>query len=209
MPGTSSRRQAQHRRDTHGIAKQKDMRVIAGKAKGCTLKCPKEPRIRPTADRVRGAIFSALVSLGVEWSPALDLYAGTGAMGIEALSRGAEEADFVERNARCCAIIKENLQAAGFAQRSRIYHLDARRALHILDRQYSLVFMDPPYAENIEETILPELVCSALVGNKTTIVMEHRKTTTPSEAYGGFQITKRLRHGDTCVSIFQRRGGAN
>ena len=185
------------------------MRVIAGKAKGCSLKCPKEPRIRPTADRVRGAIFSALVSLGVDWSLALDLYAGTGAMGIEALSRGAEEADFVERNARCCAVIRENLRATGFAERGHVYHLDARRALHVLERPYGLVFVDPPYAENTGESILPELVSSPLVRDGTTIVVEHRQKTPPGEAYGDFRMTRRLHHGDTCVSIFQREGGAN
>jgi len=185
------------------------MRVIAGKAKGHTLKCPKISRIRPTADRVREAVFSALASLGVEWSPTLDLYAGTGAMGIEALSRGAEEADFVERNATCCAIIKENLKATGFAEKGRVYRMEARKALCTLDRQYGLIFLDPPYAEDIESGVLPLLVASPLVGNETTIVVEHRNTTAPSETYGNFRMAKRLRHGDTCVSIFQSGGGAN
>lgn len=130
-------------------------------------------------------------------------------MGIEALSRGAEEADFVEHSARCCSVIKENLKAAGFAERSRVYHLDARRALHTLDRQYGLIFVDPPYAEHTGETILPELVNSPLVREETTIVVEHRRTAPPGKTHGNFRITKYLRHGDTCVSIFQTAGGAN
>lgn len=185
------------------------MRVIAGKAKGRTLKYPKEPRIRPTADLVRGAIFSSLTSLDVDWSPALDLYAGTGALGIEALSRGSEEADFVEQDARCCAIIKENLRLTGFSDKAHVYHLDARKALRTLKKQYALVFLDPPYADSTATDMLGELAASGLVGGQSTIVMEHSERVAPSQTYGDFQIAKSLRHGDTCVSIFQCAGGVN
>jgi len=185
------------------------MRVIAGKAKGRTLKYPKEPRIRPTADLVRGAIFSSLASLDVDWSPALDLYAGTGALGIEVLSRGAEEADFVEQDARCCSIIKENLRLTGFSDRARVYHLDARKALRTLNRQYALVFLDPPYADSAATDMLGEVAASSLVGGQSTIVLEHSERVAPSQKYGDFEMARSLRHGDTCVSIFQRPGGAN
>ncbi len=185
------------------------MRVIAGKAKGHSLKCPKEPHIRPTADMIRGAIFSALESLSIDWTPTLDLYAGTGALGIEALSRGAEEADFVEQNPKCCSIIKENLEHTGFTEKARVYRLEARKAIRTLHKQYGLVFMDPQYFDRTTQTIMKDVASSDLVGRQSTIVMEHSQRMNPESSYGEFQMTKRLRHGDTCVSIFQQGGDPN
>lgn len=185
------------------------MRVIAGKAKGHTLKCPKEPHIRPTADKIRGAIFSALESLQINWTPTLDLYAGTGALGIEALSRGAEEADFVEKNPKCCSIIKENLAHTGFTEKARVFRLEARKAIRKLEKQYGLVFMDPPYSSRNTQIILEEVADSHLVGRQSTIVMEHSQKVNTENSYGKFHMTKRLHHGDTCVSIFQQGGGLN
>ncbi len=171
------------------------------------MKCPKDPRSRPTIDLVRGAIFSALQSLFVDWSYALDLYAGSGALGIEALSRGAEGADFVERNPRCCSIIKENLGHTGLAERSRIYCMEAGNALRTLDKQYTLIFLDPPYFDRSGHTMLGEVARSSLAGRQTTIVMEHSQQLSPEEICGKFQMIRRLRHGDTCVSIYQFAGG--
>ncbi|MCD5412600.1 MAG: 16S rRNA (guanine(966)-N(2))-methyltransferase RsmD [Dehalococcoidia bacterium] len=183
------------------------MRVIAGKAKGHSLRWPKDPHIRPTIDLVRGAIFSALESLSVDWSHALDLYAGSGALGIEALSRGAEEVDFVERNHNCCSIIKENLKHTRLAERSRVYRMEARKALRTLEKQYTLIFLDPPYSDRSGHTMLGEVANSSLAGRQTTIVMEHSQQLSPEETCGKFHMIRRLRHGDTCVSIYQFAGG--
>ncbi|MBT9161235.1 MAG: Ribosomal RNA small subunit methyltransferase D [Dehalococcoidia bacterium] len=183
------------------------MRVIAGRAKGHPLKSPRDAHIRPTVDLVRGAIFSALESLSVDWSHALDLYAGSGALGIEALSRGAEEVDFVERNHRCCSIIKENLKHTGLAESSHVYRMEARKALRTLKKRYTLIFLDPPYFDRSGHTILAEVADSDLVGKQTTIVMEHSQKLSPEETCGNFQMIRRLRHGDTCVSIYQFAGG--
>jgi 16S rRNA (guanine(966)-N(2))-methyltransferase RsmD len=178
------------------------MRVIAGKAKGYSLRLPKGSHIRPTVDLVRGAIFSALESLSVDWSHVLDLYAGSGALGIEALSRGAEAVDFVERNHRCCFIIKENLKHTGLAERARVYRMEARKALRTLEKQYTLIFLDPPYSDRSGHTMLGEVAESSLVGRQTTIVMEHSQRRIPEETCGRFHMIRRLRHGDTCVSIY-------
>jgi 16S rRNA (guanine966-N2)-methyltransferase len=97
------------------------MRIIAGKAKGKSIKSPKSVAIRPTSDLIRGAIFSILESMDIDWSSVLEFYAGTGSMGIEALSRGAGWADLVERNPKCCATIKENLEHTGFAEQAHVY----------------------------------------------------------------------------------------
>jgi len=185
------------------------MRVIAGTAKGHALKCPKEPRIRPTADRVREAIFSALESADTCWSRILDLYAGTGALGIEALSRGADEADFVEKNFKCCSVIRENLEHTGLTEKANIYRLDAVRALRSLARQYTLIFMDPPYSDPAVRAMIGKVVTSGLVGDLTTIVLEHSSHNKPEVRYGDFRLTRSLHHGDTLVSIFQHTGEMN
>ncbi len=185
------------------------MRVIAGEARGRPLKWPKEPRIRPTADLVRGAIFSALESLDVDWSRTLDLYAGTGALGIEALSRGAEEAHFVEHDPKCCAIIKENLERTGFAQRARVYRLETRKALRTLEGPYDIIFLDPPYFAGTEQSIMEDVTGSDLAKDQTTIVLEHSQKVTPPSTSGHFRMIKSLHHGDTCVSIFQHEAGRN
>jgi 16S rRNA (guanine966-N2)-methyltransferase len=185
------------------------MRVIAGEAKGRSLKWPKEPHIRPTTDLVRGAIFSALESIEVDWSHTLDLYAGTGALGIEALSRGASKVDFVEQNPKCCAIIKENLERTGLAERARVYRLEARKALRTLKEQYSIIFLDPPYSDTAEQTILGELAGSGLASKQATIIMEHSQRLKPEASYGNFRMIRNLKHGDTCIAIFQCEEGKN
>lgn len=184
------------------------MRVIAGEAKGHLLKWPKVPHIRPTSEIVREAIFSSLGSLPVDWSRILDLYAGTGALGIEALSRGGGGADFVEKNRRCCALIKDNLQATGFLQVAQVHCMEAIRAVEVLKGPYGLVFLDPPYEDRFRGRILGEIANSYLVDERSTIVVEHPCGWVPETEYGNFQIVRTIRHGDTRVSIFQftRRG---
>ena len=185
------------------------MRVIAGKAKGHPLKCPRDSRIRPTSEIVRGAIFSALESALIDWSRTLDLCAGTGSLGIEALSRGAEEADFVDRSSKCCSIIRDNLKHTGFAEKANVYRLNTDKAIHTFKKQYSLIFLDPPYADENVWTTLAKVTSSNLVGIDTTIVMEHSQKMKPEAYYGNFQMINSLHHGDTHISIFQCEGGKN
>lgn len=179
------------------------MRIIAGTAKGKHLKSPKGVSLRPTSDLVRGAVFSILESLATDWSSVLDLYAGTGSLGIEALSRGAQRADFVEHNPRCCAIIKENLENAGLASQAHVYCSRVTKALSFLKERYSIILMGPPYADLSIPEILEQLANSCLVGPGTTIAVEHSYRLPLSPNYGNFQLIKERCHGDTCISVYQ------
>ena len=105
------------------------MRVITGKAKGHRLKAPKRAATRPATDLVRGAIFSILETTNVDWTRVLDLFAGSGALGIEALSRGADWVDFVEHEPRCCAIIKQNLEKTKLEAQAHIYCCSVAKAI--------------------------------------------------------------------------------
>ena len=117
--------------------------MIAGTAKGHHLIGPDRRTTRPATDLVRGAIFSMLEGLARDWSLVLDLFSGTGAMGIEALSRGAGWADFVDRQRRCCDIIKRNLEHTKLADRAHVYCMEVE-ALSILEKEYDIIIMDPP-----------------------------------------------------------------
>ncbi|MBM3156440.1 MAG: 16S rRNA (guanine(966)-N(2))-methyltransferase RsmD [Chloroflexi bacterium] len=183
------------------------MRVIAGKAKGFRLKSLQGSNLRPTSDMLRGAIFSMLESLTPDWSRVLDLYAGTGALGIEALSRGADWADFVEKNPRLCAIIRENLKNTGFTERSKVYCMPAAKAISVLNKAYDILLLDPPYTDPTIVSVAEKLSSSQLAGKDSTIVIEHSKRVALEDRLGDFQRVKNVRHGDSCVSMYQYAGG--
>lgn len=180
------------------------MRVIAGTAKGIHLKVPLKSPIRPTTDLVRGAIFSILESTTGDWSRVLDIYAGTGALGIEALSRGAGWANFVEQDARCCAIIKENLQATGFADQSHVYCASVKRALTFLQDSYNIVFADPPYALPGLDRLVMELAASNILAPGGILVLPHSSRIALVDSYGRLRRVKERRHGDTLISLYEK-----
>jgi len=168
------------------------MRVIAGTAKGVPLKAPNVSGLRPTSDLIRGAIFDILGQFFDADTRVLDLYAGTGALGIEALSRGAGWADFVEQNARVCGVIRENLKAAGLQHQAIVHCLPVERASPI--GPYDLIFMDPPYAlEPNPSLALP------LLRDGGRLVLEHSRRASPPQA----GLIKQRRHGDTVISIYE------
>jgi len=179
------------------------MRIIAGKAKGQYIRSPKGVSLRPASDLIRGVIFSILESIDADWSSVLDLYAGTGSLGIEALSRGAVWADFVERNAKCCAIIKENLERAGLAAQAHVYCTSVTKALSFLKGRYGIILMGPPYADLTINETLDQLAGSRLIGVGSTIVVQHSYRLSLGSAYGNFKPIKERRHGDTCISVYQ------
>ncbi len=184
------------------------MRVIAGRAKGHRLAGPPSRATRPTSDLVRGAIFSALESMGVELTRVLDLYAGSGALGIEALSRGGEWCDFVEKDARTCASIRENLAKTRFDGLAKVHCAPVERALARLEADarrgpYTLVLADPPYAQEAAPA-LERLVESGLAeAGGTVLVLEHSSREEGPERLGGLSQVKTLRHGDSAVSIYR------
>lgn len=180
------------------------MRVIAGKAKGHRIKVPKGTPTRPATDMVRGAIFSILENSTGEWHRVLDLFSGSGAMGIEALSRGAEWVDFVERQPRACAIIRENLLNTKFTDQARVYCAEVSKALTFLDKEYDIIVMDPPYRNAAIGDIIVQLAGSGLVGDETTTVITHSPHLTLESQYASLNLVKEHRHGDSCIAIYRK-----
>ena len=177
------------------------MRVIGGVAGGRRLKGP-PASVRPTTDLVRGALFDALEARGADLSQVLDLYAGSGAMGIEALSRGADWCDFVERDAKAAALIRENLLLTGLNERARVHRMAAERAVDRLSRQYSLLLADPPYEEDAAPATLNRIAQSALVNEGAILVWEHSRRREAPQELGSLQLTWSRRYGDTQVSMY-------
>ena len=182
------------------------MRVIAGKAKGHHLKVPKGTNTRPATDLVRGAIFSILETTASNWVQALDLFAGSGALGIEALSRGAGWVDFVEHQPRCCGIIRQNLEKTKLADRAHVYCCSVGKALSFLDKEYSIILMDPPYSKPSIGRLITQLADSKLVGANSTVVVTHSPHSPLNSAYASLNLIKERRHGDSCIAIYRKEG---
>ena len=180
------------------------MRVITGKAKGHHLKFPKGTKTRPATDLVRGAIFSILENIANDWSQVLDLFSGSGALGIEALSRGAGWVDFVENEPRCCGIIRENLEKTKLSAQAHVYCCTVSKALSFLDKEYDIILMDPPYSDTSIGDFITQVANSRLVGTETTIVVTHSPHLPLSQSYATIKMIKEHRHGDSCISIYRK-----
>ena len=179
------------------------LRVITGTAKGTHLKVP-ETGLRPATDLVRGAIFSMLENLNDDWSRVLDVFSGSGALGIEALSRGADWVDFVDRERRCCDIIKLNLEKTKFLPQAHVYCMPAAKALSILDNEYSIVIMDPPYADTSIGDVVEQLANSKLINQDSIVVVTHSSRFPLKSSYGVLNLFKEHRHGDSTISIYRK-----
>ena len=185
--------------DTGGDSTVAPVRVVAGAAKGRRLQAPDGRDVRPTSDRVREAVFSALTSLGgFEGAAVLDLFAGTGAMGIEALSRGADHATFVDDSAASLLAVKANLVTCGFAEQAEVVKAEALRWLAGPGggRAYDLAFCDPPYAFDAWDRLFDLLDAEVLV-------LESDRELDPGDGWG---VLRQKQYGTTVVTIAARRG---
>lgn len=161
---------------------------------------------RPTSDLIRGVIFDMLDAMGADYDRVLDLYAGTGALGIEALSRGEGTADFVERDPATTGLIRDNLRICGFEDRATVHRLTTERAASRLvagdHAHFTLILADPPYYDEGAPAAVRGIAESALVGPDTVLVYEHHRRMERPEALGPLPLYRTRRHGDTVVSIY-------
>jgi len=186
------------------------MRIVAGRLGGRPIKGPDDASIRPTSDRVREALFNILAhgvdDFSVEGVRVLDLFAGTGALGLEALSRGAAFCLFVEEEAAARALIRENVEAFGLTGVARIYRRDATRLGPALPRErFGLVVADPPYGKGLGERALAAAADGGWLEPGALVVLEERADTEVVWP-PGFAALDRRRWGDTAVHIVRWRG---
>jgi 16S rRNA (guanine966-N2)-methyltransferase len=178
------------------------LRIIAGQRRGKRLAGPRDRDIRPTTDRIRESIFN-IIAYRVKDARVLDLFAGTGAMGLEALSRGAVEAVFVDSGAAAAALVQRNLAACGFAHLGRVIRADALAALGGLEgrRAFDLVFMDPPYDRAMVAPALAALAAAAVTAPGVLVVVEHAPREHLPDETGGWRCIDQRRYGKTLVSF--------
>lgn len=160
-------------------------------------------RLRPTSGLVRGALFSMLGPDGVRGRRVLDLYAGTGALGLEALRRGGAFAEFVERDDRLCRAIEAEAARDGVAMRSRVHRGRVERVIGRLEGAYDVVFIDPPYAEDPFEHVLGALGGPGKLASDAVVFAEHDRRLELRPRYGDLRMEEVRCYGDTAVSIFR------
>jgi len=182
------------------------MRVISGSARGRQLKGPPSVATRPMTDKVKGALFNTLMSLGVEPERVLDLYAGTGALGIEALSRGATHATFVDKGREQCATIRANLELTGFGSRSDVHQAGVEGFILTARLTFDFILLDPPYADPDIIPNLSQIAESRLIEPGTIVVLGHSNRVSPPDVIGPLERIRHKRHGDSCFSIYESIG---
>lgn len=154
------------------------------------------------ADKIKEALFSVLASLGVEADRVLDLFAGSGAVGIEALSRGASWCDFVDRDTHAVRAIRENLEHVGFADRARIHQVPVMTAINASREPYDLIIFDPPYADPEILPTLDALSRSMAIDDGTVVAVGHSPRVEMPEAIGNLVLLRHRCHGDSCFTVF-------
>ena len=181
------------------------MRVITGSAKGHRLKAPKGMGTRPMLDRLKEALFSVLEGYGPIRGRVLDLYAGTGSLGIECLSRGAAWADFVEQRGHVCRIIAENLEHTRLQDRGRVHQMPVGRYLAAAhpEEKYAIILMDPPYADPLIEGTIRAVSASGLLDDEGLLIVGHSPRVTLADDYELLHRRKFRRLGDSCFSIYE------
>tara|TARA_R110002073_G_scaffold123819_3_gene267690 strand:+ start:67920 stop:68486 length:567 start_codon:yes stop_codon:yes gene_type:complete len=186
------------------------MRIISGFAGGRRLRAPTGNKTRPTSDRVREALFSIL-GTPPEACRVLDLFAGSGGLGLEALSRGAARAVFVDQDKDAGLVLRHNIKEVGVGDTSEIHQTEALRALSKFERagrSFHWIFIDPPYATDLAEQALEAIGNSTLLCDaeeEGVVVVEHDKRSAPGDAYGCLIKTDTRRYGDTSVSFYERK----
>lgn len=181
------------------------MRVITGSAKGRPLKTVKNRAVRPTSDRVKESLFNIIGSRVVD-ADFLDLFAGSGSVGIEALSRGARTCVFVELHTAHLRVVAENLQTTGLGARAELIRRDARAALADLGnrgRRFDLIFVDPPYGQQLVPEVLELIDARGVLAEGGWVICEHHAKDPVPAAAGGLHRFREVVFGETVISIYR------
>lgn len=177
------------------------MRVTGGIGRGRRLSAPSGERLRPTSDKVKQALFN-IIGEKVSGAAFLDLYAGAGGIGIEALSRGASHVVFVDTSGESIELVRQNLQKTGFARNAEVIQADAVSFLERRSGPYDIIFLDPPYAEELLP-LLKRISDAAMLKPDGLVIAEHFKKQKSPEKAGGLQLFRASKYGDTVLAFYQ------
>ena len=179
------------------------MRVITGKARGIQLKTPEGMQTRPTADRVKEALFS-IINFEIPGAKVLDLFGGTGQLGIEALSRGAASAVFVDAREESCRLIRENLKRTKLEQDAKVVRSDYLDYLNRCREQYNIILLDPPYAEVFLENAIKRITEIDILQSDGIIVAERPLGKELPWEFEGYTRSKDYKYGKVLLTIYRK-----
>ena len=179
------------------------MRVITGKARGVQLKTPDGMQTRPTADRVKEALFS-IINFDIPGAEVLDLFGGTGQLGIEALSRGAKSAVFVDQSEQACRLIRENLKRTKLEQNAKVVRGDYMDYLSRCRENYDIILLDPPYAEVFLENALKRITEIDILRSGGIIVAERPLEKELPFEFEGYARSKDYKYGKILLTIYRK-----
>ena len=179
------------------------MRVITGRARGTVLKTPEGLQTRPTTDRVKEAMFS-IIQFEIPGTKVLDLFGGTGQLGIEALSRGAENAVFVDSGEAACKLIRENLRRTKLENQAKVVRADYLQYLASCREKFGIIFLDPPYAEVFLENSLNRISEIDILQTNGIIVTERPAEKPLNWDFSGFSRSRDYQYGKTLITVFRK-----
>ena len=179
------------------------MRVITGKARGINLKTPEGQQTRPTTDRVKEALFS-VIQFDVPGAKVLDLFGGTGQLGIEALSRGAKRAVFVDESEKACKLIRENLKRTRLEQEGTVLRGDYLAYLGRCTEKFDIILLDPPYAEVFLENALKRITEIDILETGGIIVTERPVGKELPYDFEGYARSKDYKYGNTLITLYRK-----
>lgn len=177
------------------------MRVITGTARGMRLKTLEGNDVRPTAEKIKEAMFS-IVQFDLEDAVILDLFSGSGQLGIEALSRGAAKAYFVDSSPASISVVRENLKHTKLEENAVVCNMPNSAFLRTTPAKFDIAFLDPPYGKKLIQRSLPAL--TEKMSDNGIIVCEHEKECRLPETEGDFTISKTYRYGQICLTVYRR-----
>lgn len=178
------------------------MRVITGTARGRKLREPKDDKIRPTTDKIKESVFN-IVQFDIEGRQVLDLFAGTGQLGIEALSRGAAHAVFTDTSPEAIRLTKENLQTAGLTQKAEVLHTDALACL-AAGRRYDLVFADPPYDTDLLDQVIQNTIAFDILKENGIMICESRQDKPMPDVPAPYRKGREYKYGKIKLTLYRR-----
>lgn len=182
------------------------MRVISGKLRGLTLKTIDNDSTRPTRDMVREALFSILMSQVPECS-FLDLFAGSGAIGIEALSRGASSCVMIDLNPECIKIINDNIEKAKLKEKTEVYRIDYKKAINKLkEESFDIIYVDPPYHKEMGIDAINRISEKNILKDDGVIILETDTNEFVPDEIGRYEKFNYKRYGRNILSLFRRKG---
>ncbi|MTI69952.1 MAG: 16S rRNA (guanine(966)-N(2))-methyltransferase RsmD [Firmicutes bacterium] len=184
------------------------MRIITGLAKGHRIKAPKGLKTRPTTDRIKESLFNIIPDVSNQ--RVLDLFSGSGNIGIEFLSRGAEQCYFIDNNASSVKIIKENLKKTDLIKKANVYKNSVDRAIKILSKKrvvFDIIFLDPPYNKNLVKPTIEEISENNILSKEGYIIIEHESSLNLPEKISDLVNFDTRKYKDTSISFYRREEG--